>query len=112
MLAFDFKFHNLTIRAAEIEGEPWFLGADVLHVLYGRASGMGNVYRPLAETELRKVKRSHFGEPGGRDMFIISESGLYKLVMRSDKPEAKEFQHWVTSVVLPAIRNDGASPVL
>lgn len=38
---------------------------------------------------------------------IISESGLYKLVMRSDKPEAKEFQNWVTRVVLPAIRKDG-----
>ena len=35
---------------------------------------------------------------------MVSESGLYKLVMRSDKPEAREFQHWVTSVVLPAIR--------
>ncbi len=38
---------------------------------------------------------------------LVSDSGLYKLVMRSDKPEAKEFQNWVTKVVLPAIRNDG-----
>jgi len=37
---------------------------------------------------------------------LISESGLYKLVMRSDKPEAREFQDWVTRVVLPAIRKD------
>ena len=41
-------------------------------------------------------------------MRLVTESGLYKLVLRSDKPEAKEFQHWVTSVVLPAIRKDGA----
>ncbi len=37
----------------------------------------------------------------------ISESGLYKLIMRSDKPEAVEFQNWVTREVLPAIRNTG-----
>jgi hypothetical protein len=38
---------------------------------------------------------------------LVSESGLYKLIMRSDKPEAREFQNWVTKVVLPAIRKDG-----
>ncbi len=40
-------------------------------------------------------------------MVIISESGLYKLIMRSDKPEARAFQNWVTQVVLPSIRKDG-----
>ena len=40
---------------------------------------------------------------------MVSESGLYKLVMRSSKPEAKQFQDWVTNVVLPAIRKDGAT---
>jgi|GEM_PF-6970342 Prophage antirepressor len=43
----------------------------------------------------------------GPASYIISESGLYKLVMRSDKPEAREFQDWVTREVLPAIRKDG-----
>jgi prophage antirepressor-like protein len=38
---------------------------------------------------------------------VVSESGLYKLVMRSDKPEAREFQNWVTREVLPSIRKDG-----
>ena len=42
---------------------------------------------------------------------LVSESGLYKLVMRSDKPLAKPFQDWVTRDVLPAIRKDGASSV-
>lgn len=41
---------------------------------------------------------------------VISESGLYKLILRSDKPEAKRFRDWVTRDVLPAIRKDGASP--
>ena len=39
---------------------------------------------------------------------LVSESGLYKLIMRSDKPEARKFQDWVTREVLPAIRKDGA----
>ncbi|MDQ7835598.1 MAG: BRO family protein [Humidesulfovibrio sp.] len=38
---------------------------------------------------------------------VISESGLYKLIMRSDKPAAKRFQNWVTREVLPALRKDG-----
>jgi prophage antirepressor-like protein len=40
-------------------------------------------------------------------MVLVSEAGLYKLVMRSDKPEAKAFQDWVTGTVLPGIRKDG-----
>jgi prophage antirepressor-like protein len=39
---------------------------------------------------------------------VVSESGLYKLVMRSDKPQARPFQDWVTREVLPAIRKHGA----
>lgn len=46
--------------------------------------------------------------PGGaQNMTIISESGLYATIMRSDKPQAKPFRKWVTSEVLPAIRKHG-----
>lgn len=48
-----------------------------------------------------------FAERGNPRITLISESGLYKLIMRSDKPEAKEFQDWVTKTVLPANRKDG-----
>lgn len=51
--------------------------------------------------------RSDIGVLGGGVITTISESGLYKLILRSDKPEAKAFQDWVTKVVLPAIRKDG-----
>jgi len=44
----------------------------------------------------------------GVDLTLLSESGLYKLIMRSDKPTARPFQDWVTRDVLPAIRKDGA----
>ncbi|WP_083781585.1 BRO-N domain-containing protein [Roseovarius sp. 217] len=58
-------------------------------------------------TDTSKVSRSHFEGRGGKPMVIVTESGLYKLVMRSDKPEAKAFQDWVTGTVLPSIRKDG-----
>jgi len=45
--------------------------------------------------------------PNSYPMNLVAESGLYKLLMRSDKPQAKPFQDWVTKVVLPAIRKDG-----
>ncbi len=47
------------------------------------------------------------GVRGGGKATVVSESGLYKLIMRTDRPEAKGFQDWVTKVVLPAIRKDG-----
>ncbi|WGI74539.1 BRO family protein [Sinorhizobium meliloti] len=61
--------------------------------------------RRLAQEEL-----GHWTDPTPqkRRMSVVSESGLYKLVMRSDKPEAKDCQNWVTRVVLPAIRKDGS----
>ena len=84
--------HTNTIRVVDIDGEPWFVGSDVLKLLFGKGAGFGHVYDPLeVTTELRKVKRSHLGDRGGRDVYLISESGLDKLIMRSDKPTAKPF---------------------
>lgn len=70
----------------------------------------GNAIRCLDEDEhtLHQIKGNSRG--GGTRRFkalVISESGLYKLVMRSDKPEAKKFQDWVTRDVLPTIRKTG-----
>lgn len=55
----------------------------------------------ISETDRAKANLGHRGQSS---VNVINESGLYKLVMRSDKPEAKKFQAWVTEVVLPAIR--------
>ncbi len=106
---------SLTVRMLEIEGEPWFVAADVLKTfgMYMKADGSvntGNALRCLDEDEhtLHQIKGNSRG--GGTRRFkalVISESGLYKLVMRSDKPEAKKFQDWVTREVLPTIRKTG-----
>lgn len=100
-----YKFENTAeIRVVEIEGNPWFVATDVC-----KAIGLSNVtlaVRPLADDEktLNPIKTVC----GTKDLNCVSESGLYKLVLRSDKPEARRFQDWVTRDVLPAIRKDGA----
>jgi len=100
-----YKFENTAeIRVVEIEGNPWFVATDVC-----KAIGLSNVtlaVRPLADDEktLNPIKTVR----GTKDLNCVSESGLYKLVLRSDKPEARRFQDWVTRDVLPAIRKDGA----
>ena len=96
------QLHNLTIRAVEIEGEPWFVAKDVFDAIgYPNGSRTYQLKQlPASDRQVLKI------ETNRRPFVIFTESGLYKLVMRSDKPEAKEFQHWVTSVVLPAIRKD------
>ncbi len=82
-----------------IGGEPWFFASNVCRVL-----GLSNTtlaVRPLGEDEKCTLNRIKVGLPGGAPINAISESGLYKLVLRSDKPEAKPFQDWVTKEVLP-----------
>lgn len=100
-----FGFGLLDLRVALIDGAPWFVAVDVYHALGLRQHG--GVLNPLDQNEKTLRGRTSVGLPAGRDCWLISESGLYKLVMRSDKPDAKAFQDWVTRVVLPAIRKDG-----
>jgi prophage antirepressor-like protein len=77
----------------------------------GVDSGKGatNAVRPLDPSERRTFNTANTPQRtrGNPNVTIIAESGLYKLVMRSDKSNAKPFQDWVTKVVLPAIRKDG-----
>ncbi|MBS7697844.1 MULTISPECIES: Bro-N domain-containing protein [unclassified Chelatococcus] len=97
--AIDTQNHN--VRVVDIDGAPWFVAADVCKVL--GHSNTTVAIRILSDDEQAK---SDLGSP--RPANIISESGLYKLIMRSDKPQARTFQDWVTRTVLPAIRKDGA----
>lgn len=101
-----FTFNTSTIRVVTIEGNPWFVAADVRAVL-GIQQG-GTNYNALDPSEKQIIRKSGQTTFKGRGCMVISESGLYKLILRSDKPEAKAFQDWVCKVVLPAIRKDGA----
>lgn len=91
----------------ELDGNPWFVAADVCRSLGLKANpsngSFNNHYGRLAADE-----KTLYGPTGfSSRLMLLSESGLYKLIMRSDKPQAREFQDWVTREVLPAIRKDG-----
>lgn len=105
-MAFRFNATSQEMRSFLINDQSWFVAKDVceiltianhkdaIKVLDDDEKGVGKVY-PLS------------GKGGLQSTSIISESGLYALIMRSNKPEAKAFRKWVTAEVLPAIRKKG-----
>jgi prophage antirepressor-like protein len=126
----------MDLRVVEIDGEPWFvvrdvclalgmylsprdslpivtvavrkLGEDEAHLYPIQVEdklGRKTIRKKLSPDEVR-IKRI-YTKGKNRENSIISESGLYKLTMRSDKKEAKQFQDWVTREVLPSIRKTG-----
>lgn len=99
-----FNYNNNAVRTIEKDGEPWFVLKDVCNVL-----GISK-YRDTAERldadERASVRVDTLG--GKQEMTCINESGLYNVILRSDKPEAKPFRKWITAEVLPAIRQTGA----
>ena len=101
---FDFKGASLRTLTDEA-GEPWFVAKDVCDIL--ELENTTNALRALDEDEKTNITNCNVAQNGGRAPIIISEPGLYKLIMRSRKPEAKEFQRWVTHEVLPQIRRTG-----
>lgn len=107
-----FDFSGLELRVALHLGEPWFIAADVCDALgMSRKGGTKQWLRTLAQDETRYLERVQLPEAFSGSFApsytVISESGLYKLIMRSTKPEAVEFQDWVTREVLPSIRKTG-----
>ena len=86
------------------DGEPWFVAKDVCDVLEIRTD---TIRRILDDDEVDETNPNTIGVAGGRNPLIVSEAGLYNLVLRSRKPEAREFKRWVTHEVLPSIRRSG-----
>lgn len=102
----QFDFRGASLRTLTDEaGEPWFVAKDVCDIL--ELGNTTNALRALDEDEKTNFTNCNVAQNGGRAPLIISEPGLYKLIMRSRKPEAKEFQRWVTHEVLPQIRKTG-----
>lgn len=91
------------IRTITKDGEPWFVLADVCRALEIRNSRM--VAGRLDKDELMSVKLTSGGQR--REMTVINESGLYAVIIRSDKPQAQSFRKWLTSEVIPTIRRTG-----
>lgn len=104
MQKFDFKGASLRTLTDEA-GKPWFVAKDVCDIL--ELTNPAVALQSLDDDEKTNLSNSYVWSEPGRRPLIISEPGLYRLVMRSRKPEAKEFQRWVTHEVLPAIRKTG-----
>ncbi|GHV08814.1 hypothetical protein FACS1894217_11870 [Clostridia bacterium] len=98
-----FSYGDYMTRTVQIEGETWWVLKDVCAVL-----GIKNnrdVAENLDEDEKGVAITDTLG--GKQELNIINESGLYSLILRSRKPEAKEFKRWITHEVLPSIRKTG-----
>ena len=96
---FDFKGAPLRTLTDEA-GEPWFVAKDVCDIL-----GHSNVSMALDRLDDDERSKFNLGRQGETN--IVNEAGLYVLVLGSRKPEAHEFQRWVTHEVLPSIRKHG-----
>jgi prophage antirepressor-like protein len=98
-----FEYGKSIVRVVIKNGEPWFVARDVCECL-----GLLDVSMSVARLDEDEKGTSIICTPGGnQEMIVVSESGLYSLIMTSRKPEARQFKKWVTSEVLPQIRKTG-----
>lgn len=105
---FQFK-EAFPVRITDRDGAPWFVAADVCKIL--ELTNATKAVQQLDEDEVSDLTFSYTGESGRKltnRVNIISESGLYALIIRSNKPAAREFRKWITAEVLPAIRKFGS----
>jgi prophage antirepressor-like protein len=98
---FEFKGHAL--RTVNRDGEMWFVARDVCDCL--ELEHITNALSRLRDNEKLTVKILQSGQD--RDMWLVNEPGLYRLIFTSNKPQAQAFQDWVYHDVLPAIRQTG-----
>ena len=99
-----FQYQDKPVRTIQKDGEPWWVLKDVCEVLE-----LSTPARVTERLDGDEVSQTHIIDSIGRqqETTIINESGLYNVILRSDKPNAKPFRKWVTSEVLPSIRKTG-----
>ncbi|MCI5555179.1 MAG: Bro-N domain-containing protein [Ruminococcus sp.] len=104
----SWNYEGAEVRTVQIDGEPWFVLSDIcreLEISHVKDTATRIDEDDLGQTEvIDRMGRS-------QKVWIINESGLYTVILRSDKPQAKPFRKWVTSVVLPSIRKTGSYSV-
>ncbi|WP_223690127.1 phage antirepressor KilAC domain-containing protein [Leifsonia poae] len=100
-----FAFEGVEVRTLTINGETWFVLADLCNYL--GISNPSNVAARLDPTTTDTLRLTE-GNRGNPNVTIVNESGMYEAVIRSDKPEAVRFRHWLTGTVLPEIRRTGS----
>lgn len=99
----SFGYKNQQVRTIEKDGVVWWVLVDICAIL-----GLTTTARVSNRLDDDEKGMSLIHTPGGpQKMTTVNESGLYSVLLRSDKPEAKPFKRWVTHEVLPAIRRTG-----
>lgn len=92
------------VRVVVKDGEPWFVASDICQVL-----GIQNTSKALRTVPDKYKGITQSSTLGGaQGVLIVSEPGMYRLVMRSDKPRAEQLQQWISEEVLPSIRKSGS----
>lgn len=94
------------VRTTMVEGEPWFVAADVCKAL--EIGNPSQAVSRLDNDEKQNTLISNEGNKGNPNVVIINEAGLYSMIISSRKPEAKAFKRWITHEVIPSIRKHGA----
>ena len=102
-----FQNTNWKVRVVMLDGEPWFVAKDVCECLE-----LGNPSQAIARLEDdERCLISNEALRANGETAVVSEPGLYSLVLGSRKPDAKAFKRWVTHEVLPSIRKTGSYSV-
>ena len=101
-----FNFNGQQVRTVTINDEPYFVGKDVATIL-GYKKPENAIANHVEDEDKTTTLIQGTGSNYKSKSVIINESGLYSLILSSKMPQAKEFKHWVTSEVLPAIRKHG-----
>lgn len=98
-----FTFDSRAVRVVLVDDQPWWIAADLASVL-----GFGSAKDCIRSLDEDEKGRHNVPTPGGTQPHtIISESGLFAVILKSRKPEARRFRRWVTGEVLPALRRTG-----
>lgn len=95
------------VRVVDKDGEPWFVAKDVCEILGTETRNVPSILDEDEQTTIYTIDTLNDCNDLRKDSRIISEPGLYSLILRSRKPEAKAFKRWITHDVLPSIRKHG-----
>lgn len=99
-----FNYQDTPIRTVVVDGQAWFVATDLVAILdIGRTH---DAVRGLDDDEKGTDTIRTLG--GEQQVSVVNEAGMYSLVLRSRKPEAKKFRRWITHEVLPSIRKTGS----
>ena len=104
-----FRFKGKEIQIKVVNNEPWFLAADIAKALAVKDTSRMIDNASIKEKHVRTIL--NITSDVHREMLFVDEAGMYKILMKSRKAVADEFQDWVTEKVLPSIRKTGSYSV-